>query len=65
MLELNATLSYRAPSQGNAMLHLNCENYQKRQKTKLVERLLRKILNNKGHVQGTLKFSSLVIIRFL
>lgn len=65
MLELNATLSYRAPCQGNAMLHFNCENYQKRQKTKLVERLLRKILNNKGHVQGTLKFPSLVIIRFL
>ena len=43
MLELNATLSYRAPCQGNAMLHFNCENYQKRQKTKLVERLLRKI----------------------
>lgn len=37
----------------------------KKAKTKLVERLLRKILNNKRHVQGTLKFSSLVIIRFL
>ena len=32
MLELNATLSHRAPCQGNAMLHLNGENYQKGKK---------------------------------